>query len=76
MKNLIDERDEKIHEGVEKESDELEKFEWHTPAVHNRDEAMAWLRNKGVKGAMPKSDDALKMKIYSVLMNEKIAAKK
>lgn len=75
MKALIQERDEKIHEGVEKEVDELDNLEWHTSSVHNREEAMAWLRGKGIKGAMPKSDAALKMKIYSVLMNEKIEKK-
>jgi hypothetical protein len=73
MQALINERDAKINKGGDGETDELDKNEWHTEAIHNRQEAIAWLKSKGEKGAMFKTDDALKMKIYSVLMNEKIS---
>jgi len=50
--------------------------EWIFDEIHNRDEAIAWLkqynqRNGIKKGKVPTNDDTIKMRLYNIYMSQK-----
>ena len=50
--------------------------EWIFDEIHNRDEAIAWLkqynqRNGIKKGKVPSNDDTIKMRLYNIYMSQK-----
>jgi hypothetical protein len=50
--------------------------EWIFDEIHNRDEAIAWLkqynqRNVIKKGKVPTNDDTIKMRLYNIYMSQK-----
>jgi hypothetical protein len=50
--------------------------EWIFDEIHNREEAMAWLkqyniRNKIKKGKVPTNEETIKMRLYNIYMSQK-----
>jgi hypothetical protein len=50
--------------------------EWIFDEIHNKDEAIAWLkqynvRNKIKKGKVPTNDETIKMRLYNIYMSNK-----
>lgn len=50
--------------------------EWIFDEIHNKDEAMAWLkqyniRNKIKKGKVPTNEETIKMRLYNIYMSNK-----
>ena len=62
-----------VDEAIQK-ADELP--EWIFDEIHNKDEAMAWLkqynvRNKIKKGKVPTNEETIKMRLYNIYMSNK-----
>ena len=62
-----------VEESIEKAN---ELPEWIFDEIHNREEAMAWLkqyniRNKIKKGKVPTNEETIKMRLYNIYMSQK-----
>lgn len=70
MQELLEEKEEEIMKGVNKEEEVLP--EWIFPFINSQSEAIAYLKSKKVRNAHSLKDaDAIKSKLYVMYMDEK-----
>lgn len=68
MDALLSEKKELIDRDVDKPIDN--KCEWGYDFIHNKQEAVAFLKTKKIKGAIPTKEEVLKMKLKALYRSE------
>ena len=69
MEELLNNKKEIIEDGTKKPKEEM--YEWGYPFIKDKIEAVAFLKNKNLKGRIPTSDDVLKNKLRVMYYTEK-----
>ena len=68
MEDLLREKEEIINKDVEKPK--VEEYEWGYDFIHNKQEAVAFLKTKKLKGNLPTKDEVIKAKLRVMYRNE------
>ena len=68
MEDLLREKEEIINKDVEKPK--IEEYEWGYDFIHNKQEAVAFLKTKKLKGNLPTKDEVIKAKLRVMYRNE------
>lgn len=75
VEQILSEANELENEGVKSDVPAMEDLpEYIFPEIHNKQEAEAWLRrynsiNK-IKGKLPQSEETLKLRLYSIFVEQ------
>ena len=67
-KALVDEQEELVGEKEKEKVDELP--EWGYEEIHNKEEAVAFLKSKNLKGKLPEKEEAIKAKLLLLRTEE------
>lgn len=74
MQRLAEEAEEMENEGVEDEKPEMPENEWCFDEIHNKEEALAWLKNYNtrnkIKGKLPKNEEVIKLRLLTIWKNQ------
>lgn len=68
MEALLEEKKQLINEGIDKPKDDTS--EWGYSFIHDKKEAVAFLKTKKIKGAIPTKEEVLKMKLKALYRSE------
>lgn len=69
MEELLQEKEEIINENVKQAP--IDTYEWGYDFIHNKKEAVAFLKSKNTRGRIPESEEVLKSKLKVMYYNEK-----
>jgi hypothetical protein len=74
MQRLAEEAEEMENEGVGDDKPEMPENEWCFDEIHNKEEALAWLKNYNtrnkIKGKLPKNEEVIKLRLLTIWKNQ------